>query len=195
MPYTVLTAFLAFTCITAFTPGPNNILALSNSSRLGLRASLPGVAGIGCGMACVMAVCGLLSSSASAASTGYIAVMRYVGCAYIVWLAWKVATAAPPADGEASGNCGFVGGFILQFVNIKIVIYGLTAFSGFILPYYDAPAAILAFALLLALIANAGTLTWALAGGVLKRVLRRHGRIANIVMGVTLLASAVGLLF
>ena len=40
MPASVLSAFFVFTFITAITPGPNNILALTTGGRAGFRACL-----------------------------------------------------------------------------------------------------------------------------------------------------------
>ena len=195
MPLSVWSAFLTFTCITAFTPGPNNILSLSVSSRFGIRGSFRALAGIGTGILCIMVLCGIVSYSASTASDTYIAVMRYFGCAYIVWLSWKVATASPDSNSKGGGKVSFFSGIILQFVNVKIMIYGLTAFSGFVLPYYDSLWAVLGFALILTAIGNAGNYVWALIGASLQRFLLLHGRIANVIMGVLLFACAIRLLF
>ena len=61
MPASVLSAFFVFTFITAITPGPNNILALTTGGRAGFMGSIPVLAGIYGGFFCVMAICGVLS--------------------------------------------------------------------------------------------------------------------------------------
>ena len=194
MPVSVFSAFFVFTFITAITPGPNNILSLSTGSRKGFRGSLPVLAGICAGFFCVMFICGLLSFSFSARSPLFIRVMRYAGCLYILWLAWKIATAKPDADDAAEAGAGFMTGFVLQFVNVKIMIYGMTAYSAFILPYYDSFAALLAGMCFLALMGSAGTVVWAVAGAVLQRLFRQHARLMNILMALMLLACAWSLL-
>lgn len=195
MPAAVLSAFLAFTFITAFTPGPNNILALSCGSRYGLRKSASIITGICFGFFCVMVLCGVAALSLSSLSELFIGVMKYLGCAYIIWLAWKVGIAETEDSADAGTKESFASGFILQFVNIKIIIYGLAAFSGFVLPYYDSYLAVFVFMLVLSLIGSAGILAWALAGSVLRRFFSVHARIANAVMGVMLFGCAVSLLF
>jgi len=194
MPAAVISAFLAFTFITAFTPGPNNILALSSGSRYGFRGSAVIVAGICTGFFCVMILCGVTAFSLSALSDGLITIMKYIGCAYIIWLAWKIATASTTDTDSGQAKTGFLSAFILQFVNIKIIIYGLAAFSGFVLPYYDSYMAIIWFILLLTLIGSAGVLTWALVGSALQRFFAQHARKANVAMGGMLLGCAVSLL-
>ncbi len=195
MPSSVISAFLAFTFITAFTPGPNNILALSTGTRYGFRGSTPILTGICSGFFCVMLLCCVLVFSLASLSARFIAVMKYVGCLYIVWLAWKIATARPEEEGNPKPGTGFMTGFILQFINVKIIIYGLTAFSGFILPYHESIPALLAELCVLTLIGSAGTVAWAFAGSILQRFFRRHARLSNAIMAVMLLGCVVPLAF
>ena len=193
MSATVLSTFLTFTFVTAFTPGPNNILALNSGSRYGFQGSLPVMLGICTGFFYVMCLCGAIALSVSVISEKMIMVMKYIGCIYMLWLAWKIAS-AKTEDIDTGIKTGFMNGFILQFVNIKIITSGLAAFSGFVLPYYDTFPAIIAFILILSLIGNAGTLTWAVAGSALQRFFKQNMRTANSVMGLMLLFCAVNML-
>ena len=194
MPPSVLSAFLVFTFITAFTPGPNNILALSVGSRCGLKGSAPVLAGICSGFFCVMLLCGVLVFSLSSLSEQFIEIMKYVGCLYIVWLTWKIATARQKEEENPNSATGFMTGFILQFVNEKIIVYGMTAYSGFILPYHKSVLTFLSGMCALTLVGSAGTVTWAFAGSVLQHFFRHHARLANIIMAVMLLGCVVPLL-
>ena len=193
MSISVLSAFLVFTFITAITPGPNNILALTTGSRAGFRGSIPVLAGICGGFLCVMAICGVLSYSFSSLSATYLQIMRYAGCAYLLWLAWKIAM---PNESGSSGHTvsGFVSGFVLQFVNVKIMIYGMTAYSVFILPYHNSIPALLAGMCFLTLMGNFSTLVWAVAGAALQGLMQRHARPVNLVLGASLLACAWSIL-
>ncbi len=121
--------------------------------------------------------------------------MKYIGCLYIIWLAWKVAMAKPAEKENSNAKIGFATGFILQFVNIKIVIYGMTAYSGFVLPYHESILALLAAMCVLTVIGSAGTVVWALAGSILQRFFHRYARLSNAVMGVMLLACVIPLVF
>lgn len=194
MPPSILSAFLVFMCITAFTPGPNNILAMSAGIRLGFRKSLPILAGICCGFFGVMLVCCLLTASLTSLSARFVDVMKYAGCLYIAFLAWKIAF-AKSEDGTGEARKGFLAGCILQFVNIKVIIYGMTAYSGFILPYDGSPAALFAAMCVLTLFGSAGTVVWAVMGSLLQRFFRAYARIVNAVMALLLLACLVPLLF
>lgn len=79
MPASVLSAFFVFTFITAITPGPNNILALTTGGRAGFRGSIPVLAGICGGFFCVMAICGVLSFSFSVLSASFLQIMPISG--------------------------------------------------------------------------------------------------------------------
>lgn len=193
MPPSVLSAFLVFTFITAFTPGPNTILALSVGARRGFRGSTPLLLGIGCGFLGVMLLCGALTFSLSSLSPSFLKIMRIAGFLYILWLAWKIAASASK-DADANADAGFLAGFLLQFLNVKVLLYGLTAYAGFILPCDTSLSALLAGAFFLTLAGSAGTAVWALAGSFLQRFFRRHARMANYVMAALLICCAASLL-
>ena len=192
MTPSALSAFLAFTLITAFTPGPNTMLSLSTGVRRGFAGSVPVLLGIGTGFLCVMFLCGALVDCLSSLSQTFMTVMKYAGCLYIAWLAWHIATAGEGDTGTGPGG-DFVRGLLLQFVNVKIYMYGMTAFSGFLFPWSE--SALLPGTLVLTLIGSAGTVTWALIGSTLQGLFRRHARLMNAVMALLLLACLVPLLF
>lgn len=101
MPASVLSAFSVFTFITASRPAPTTSWLLRRGGRAGFRGSIPVLAGICGGFFCVMAICGVLSFSFSVLSASFLQIMRYVGSAYLLWLAWK--TAMPKAGGNSDG--------------------------------------------------------------------------------------------
>ena len=172
MPASVLSAFFVFTFITAITPGPNNILALTTGGRAGFRGSIPVLAGICGGFFCVMAICGVLFFSFSVLSASFLQIMRYIG----------------------SADAGFMTGFVLQFVNVKIMVYGMTAYSAFILPHHDSVAALLAGMCFLTMMGSLGTIVWAVAGASLQSVFQRHARVTNGSLGAMLVGCAWSLL-
>ena len=121
--------------------------------------------------------------------------MKYVGAVYICWLAWHIAVSKPMTTDSDTAALSFWKGFILQFVNIKIILWGLTAFTAYILPYYSAPLTIFGFTMLAALIGNGATLIWALAGSAFSNILQRYWHTANLAMALILVYSAAKLLW
>jgi threonine/homoserine/homoserine lactone efflux protein len=85
-----LVAFFTYTLLTAFTPGPNNILAMSNTSRYGLKKSMGLIQGIFFGFLPVMLLCSLFSIMLVNIIPTIKPAMTYMGVAYILWLAWHI---------------------------------------------------------------------------------------------------------
>ena len=93
---------LIYCVINAFTPGPGNILALNTVTNFvyGVSSLLPNV----------------------------MEVMKYIGAAYILWLAIHIAFSKPSTE-NAEQSASFLKGFMLQFVNVKIYMFGVTALT------------------------------------------------------------------
>ena len=185
--------FLSYAVVTAVTPGPNNILSLSSASRLGLRRSFPLNLGIWAGFSVVMLACTLFCGALSAVLPAIKGPMLVVGALYMLCLAWKTWRSGPVTE-EASGQGGFRTGLLLQFVNPKIYLYGVVSLEAYILPCYQGRwAALIFFALLLALIGFVFTLCWSLFGAVFKLLFSKYARVTNAVMALLLVYCAAAL--
>ena len=147
-----------------------------------------------CGSSLKRRMAGVLSFSFSVLSASFLQIMRYIGSACLLWRAWK--TAMPKAGGNNGGRAGagFMTGFVLQFVNVKIMVYGMTAYSAFILPHHDSVAALLAGVCFLTMMGSLGTVVWAVAGASLQSVFQRHARVTNGLLGAMLVGCAWSLL-
>ena len=80
--------------------------------------------------------------------------------------------------------------FLLQFLNIKILMLGIAFYSGYILPYGFHPGHIVAFALVMALCAGTGNLIWATLGSLLFPLYSKYARAINTVMALLLVWCA-----
>lgn len=69
-------------------------------------------------------------------------VMKYIGAAYILWLAIHIAFSKPSTE-NAEQSASFLKGFILQFVNVKIYMFGVTALTGYVIGYMSSFPALL----------------------------------------------------
>ncbi len=87
----------------------------------------------------------------------------------------------------------FKDGFALQFVNPKVILYGITIMSTFILPNYTSYIILVFVAVSLALVALLSTSTWGLCGATFHKLLKKHGKVVNIVMALLLVYTAVSL--
>ncbi|AHA66624.1 Cysteine/acetylserine efflux protein [Shigella dysenteriae 1617] len=79
----------------------------------------------------------------------------------------------------------------MQFVNVKIILYGVTALSTFVLPQTQALSWIVGVSVLLAMIGTFGNVCWALAGHLFQRLFRQ----LNIVLALLLIYCAVRIFY
>ena len=82
---------------------------------------------------------------------------------------------------------------LLQFVNVKVIIFAVTTMSTFVLPHVRSLPALVLFAFGLAGTAFVSVNCWAAFGAAFSRALRRHERAANAVMALLLVYCALSL--
>jgi threonine/homoserine/homoserine lactone efflux protein len=192
MSHSLLIAFTVFASVMYFTPGPNNIMALSSGLTYGLRPTLPLIAGITVGCAVMVAVAGIGFGAIFAAYPVLQTILKYAGAAYLVYLAAQIALSEPVTPGQAGRQrpITFWGAVLFQWVNVKgwvMVIGTITAYAGIA----RFPLNILiqvALCLLLGVVAPG---VWALSGASLRSLLtsKRMVQAFNIAMALLLLAS------
>ena len=186
MPGIVLTNFFIYAVVNAFTPGPGNILALNTVTNYGWKKGKPLFFGIFAGYYVVQIICAIFVFGIGAFLPDALKIMKYVGAAYIMWLAIHIAI-SKPATNKEKGSASFLKGFMLQFVNIKIYMFGVTALTGYITPYSTALMVLLEFELIIATIGTIATSTWIGMGMLIQKFYLKHFRLINIILALTLL--------
>lgn len=188
--------FLAYVFVTTFTPGPNNILAMTNSMQYGYKKTLGFLLGIATGFMIVMLIAGFLNIALVNVLPQVTSWLNILGAAYMVILALQIMRSKPNLDPKAESKLNsFTGGLLLQFLNPKGILFGISVHSLFIIQSYQNPVIVSLFAPLLAIISLASISCWALGGGMFRRHVQKYGRQFNIAMGVLLLGTAVASLF
>ena len=115
MPISVFFEMTISAALTVWSPGPNNILMLSTASKYGMKKNLKLLLGIWTGSLTLMCLCGLFCSTLGKIVPGIQPVMKYVGAAYILYLAWTTWKRKPPKDNESDKEPSYVMGLLLQF--------------------------------------------------------------------------------
>lgn len=186
-------SFLTYAIITAVTPGPNNIMSMSNGIRKGFRGALPFNMGILTGFSLVMLLCTAFCSLLSSFIPRIKLPMLLAGACYMLYLAWETFRSSASVESSHSHD-GFLPGLLLQFINPKIYIYCIMSMEAYILPYYAGQSLLLfGFALLLAFIGFVFTLLWSAFGSGFKWLFSRHARMVNTVMALLLVYCAFSL--
>lgn len=179
-------------------PGPANLGLAAMGAAFGARRSLAYQAGAVFGMLVIMLVTASGLAALLLALPGVRAVAVGLGAAYMLWLAWRIAT-APTSDQRpdrprreaASRPPSFLGGLALQLANPKAYAAMAGLFSGFVLQEGD-PLADAAWKVLLLLTVIAGVTTlWLHLGALLARLATRPGwqRAINLAFALSLVAA------
>ncbi len=192
MDVELLTAFSLFALVSSITPGPNNLMLMASGANFGFRRSVPHMLGIGVGFVIMVTLVGIgLVGIFDTYPMSY-DVLRIVSIFYLVWLAWKIATASAPVRGVAAGRpFTFLQAALFQWVNPKGWAMALTAVTVY------APARDLHSVLLVAAIfgvINVPSVTcWTVLGQRIQPLLSsgRRMQVFNVCMAGLLLATVV----
>jgi threonine/homoserine/homoserine lactone efflux protein len=151
--------------------------------------------GILCGFFIVMTLCTLFSVALYAVIPKIKMAMLILGAIYMLYLAWKIFISSMHDTEMQKKRSTFLSGMMLQFVNPKIMVYGITSMSVYILPYYNDLARVILFGLLLSLVGFSATLCWSAFGTVFSRLMKNHAKVLNPIMAALLVYCAVSLFF
>ena len=143
MPLSLLPSLLLQILVVGYTPGPANIYSLAMSLKYGRRQSLVMWFGLLTGFSIAVCLMAVLAHCIGLAFAGYIQYLKYLGAAYILFLAYKVRKNRQESGGKHD-DCSFTSGMLVQMTNAKMLLFDLTAFSTFVLPYSNELADLLA---------------------------------------------------
>jgi threonine/homoserine/homoserine lactone efflux protein len=173
-------------------PGPATISLTAAGSAYGLRRSLGYLAGIVVGTMVVLLAVATGITAALLAVPAVRPLLIAISAAYILWLAYKVATAPALAAGRATGSPSFAGGALLGVANPKAWVAIAAVFASARLAAATATDAAAKVALLSGMIVVINA-SWLLVGASLAPALRdpRRARVINVVLATALVGAAV----
>ncbi|MCA1771714.1 MAG: LysE family translocator [Halomonas sp.] len=190
MSISVLAALTAFAFVTTVTPGPNNLMLMASGANFGFRKTLPHMLGIMVGVSVMVLVVGGGLMTLFDAYPLLNKVLQAVSVAYLLWLAWKVANAAPlKASDEKGTPMTFMQAAAFQWVNPKAWAMCLSAITLY------APdrtlLSVVMVACVFAMVSFPAISIWAWLGLVVRQWLTspRRNRAFNISMAVLLVGS------
>ncbi|WP_237214043.1 LysE family translocator [Falsiroseomonas oryziterrae] len=187
---------LGFAIAGSVTPGPNVLMVAAASASHGVRAVLPHMLGITFGFGAMLLLVGLGLAAPLAASPTLHGVLRWVGAAWLLWLAWKIATAPPPGERAARPPLGFWGAAGFQWVNPKAWMLTAAAIPAFTSEAAPLAPQVIAIAAVFAAVSMPCLVVWAGIGAGTGRLLKSPVALRrfNIAMGVLLALSVLPLL-
>ncbi|MBP6655496.1 MAG: LysE family translocator [Propionivibrio sp.] len=182
---------LTYMATMSVTPGPNNLMLAASGVNFGFRRTLPHMLGISIGVGIqIVLVAGLLAWVMTWLDALRLPLV-FVGCGYLLWLAWRQAGAGQPGNSEKSRPLGFFGAALFQWVNPKAWMMVLNAAILF-LPHGNWTA-VLWMAAMSVFVNLPCIAVWAFAGDKLRLTLRDPLalRVFNYTMAAALAATAL----
>ena len=188
-----MTTFLAFAVAAAITPGPSNIILASAGANAGVRRGLPCLFGVTLGMGAMLAIVAFGVGSLILDRPHVLAALKWIAIAFLLWLAWKIATARAGDGGHAPVLMGFWQAAAFQWVNPKSWLVSASVAGTFLTAGHGALVQALTLGSLFVLAALPSCFLWLLFGAAAQRLLRtpRALRIFNLAMGALLAGSAL----
>lgn len=185
-----------FAIAGSVTPGPNVLMVAAAAASVGLRRVLPHMLGVTFGFSAMILLVGLGLAAPLAASPVMHGILQGVAVAWMLWLAWKIATAPPPGEGPARPPFTFIQAALFQWVNPKAWMVAGAAIAAFTRHGDPLLPQVAAIALVFGAISMPCLLAWAALGAGARHILReaRAIRRFNIVMGILLALSVLPLL-
>ena len=187
-------AFYLFAFAAAGTPGPSNVMLTATGAIAGLLRGLPCLFGVGLGMGFMMFAVAAGLGGLVLDSPVVLRALNWIGAAFLLWLAWKIATAGRSSPSSEAKPVGFVAAAAFQWINPKSWLVCASAVGTYL--NAGAGSAIdqaMWFGLLFLAAALPTGFVWLAFGAGVQRVLRtdRALRRFNIAMGALLAASVL----
>lgn len=196
-PDTLIAAGL-FAVVSSVTPGPNNTMLMASGVNFGFRRSQRHLWGVNLGFTFMLLCVGLGLHSVLDRFPQFYDVLRYAGSAYMLWIAWKLASArpAPATDADSSRVApaarpmGFLAAAAFQWVNPKAWVMAVTCMSTYLAPTAGMAQVALLAGVFMVLGAPCSAF-WVAFGQAMRGLLQDplRLRIFNITMALALVAS------
>ena len=198
MDFTALLGLSLVCAMGAMSPGPSLAVVLRNTISGGrTQGIMTGIGhGIGFSIYAMIAVTGL--SAILIADETKFDLLQWAGVIVLIWLSYNMLTYQPSdnlKEHQSSGRRGFIEGFMISFLNPKILVFLVAVFSQFIDPEMTDRDRVT-----MAVIAGIIDTTWyvlvaaVLSGTTVIDKLRENSTLIDRMIGVVLLVLAMGLI-
>ncbi|MGO4348406.1 LysE family translocator [Paenibacillus sp. MCAF9] len=184
------TSFLIYCTIATFTPGPTYIVILSTVHNFGVKKAMKYSFGATIGFSSLLVISALLNTILITIIPKIIIVMQIIGSGYMFYLVYQIYK-MDASNGALNQTATFVSGFLMQFLNPKVVLFTLTVIPTFIMPSYNSSSAVTLSILAITLIGFMAFMTWALFGSIFKAFLQKYNKTFNVLMVLSLAYAAI----
>ncbi|WP_264876449.1 LysE family translocator [Vibrio agarivorans] len=125
-------SIILFAISASITPGPNNIMVMTSGANFGAKRTLPLLTGICIGFTLMLLLVGLGFSTLFEQFPSLHLIIKCVGVAYLLYLAWLIAHSQQGVEQDEKGKpLSFIKGALFQWVNAKAWIVATGAIAAF----------------------------------------------------------------
>lgn len=185
-----ITSFFIYCIIVTVTPGPTNIVILSTVNNFGTKKAIEYTYGATIAFGLLLTISSVLNTMLVAVTPKILPIMQVIGSSYIAYLAYQIYKMDTSKAIEKQ-NATFMSGFLMQFINPKVILFTMTVIPSFVMPYYTKLSTLMIFVVCITLIGFMAFITWILFGTIFKGFLQKHQKAVNIIMALFLVYSAI----
>ena len=179
----VLVTFIGASVLLILTPGADMMFAIASGMSGGTKVGIAAAAGISLGTFFHTSLAAAGLAAIVAASPATLEIIKYIGAAYLAYLAYNTWT-AKPEDGETvarqSLSAAFQRGFLTNILNPKVILF-ILAF----LPQFTNPAngpvwhQIIILGIIFAIETMIFKTIYGVSAGAMASRVRRHAKLMN----------------
>ncbi|MGG3806028.1 LysE family translocator [Metabacillus fastidiosus] len=189
-------SFIIYCFIVTITPGTTNILILSTVQNFGVRAAMSFAYGSVLGFGILLSGSAVLNSIFLNLIPSLIIYVQVLGTVYMLYLAYQVYKMDVSKNTTSTNSAGsFKRGLVIAMLNPKPIIFALTLFPSFILPYYNGFSPLTVAVIGVTMIGFTSFILWVGFGAIFKEILRKYNKVTNIIMALFLLYAAAMIWF
>ncbi len=193
--WSLVASIVTFAVSMSISPGPNNLMVTASGANFGFLRTVPHMLGVSVGFPVMLLAVGLGLGQALQAFPQVHEALRYVAVGYLLYLAWRIASAGEPGEAEARGRpFTFLQAALFQWVNPKAWVIALSAIATYTTTVDgEALPQILLIGAVFVVAAFLSLCVWAAFGTLIAGVLTspRALRAFNLLMAALLVLSLV----
>ena len=182
-----------FWFVTAYTPGPNNVVASYSGFNFGIKKTIPHILGVTLGFTSLVIFLSIGLINVFKLFPIIQTILKYLGSLFLIYLAYKISFSKPSKDNKNENPISFLDTFIFQFLNPKGVLIGIIIVSTYV-EYGENYLNYATQVVLFAFIVSLSSITfWTFVGKYLRKFATNEKFIKyfNYVMSVLLLLSII----
>jgi len=121
-----------FWFVTAYTPGPNNVVASYSGFNFGIKKTIPHILGVTFGFTSLVVFLSIGLINVFKLFPIIQTVIRYLGTLFLIYLAYKIAFSTTSNETQKENPVKFIETFLFQYLNPKGVTVAIIVVSTYV---------------------------------------------------------------